>query len=127
MSDQSQRPTPPIAAKKPIERVYHGDTVVDDYEWLRDKSDPEVIGYLEAENAYTEASTARLEPLRQQIFDEIKARNEAALNGVGAKMPREEARGKLLATLKTPNDKLPFPTPQPQTPPAPKKDDKEKK
>ncbi len=67
---------PPVAAVKPITRVHHGDTFVDDYEWLRDKADPEVIGYLEAENAYTEASTARLEPLRQQIFDEIASRTK---------------------------------------------------
>ena len=53
-------------------------------------------------------------------LDEVKARNEAALNGVGAKMPRDEARGKLLATLKGPNDKMPFPTPEPP-PPPPKK------
>ena len=59
----------------------------------------------------------------QPNLDEIKARNEAALNGVGTKMPREEARGKLLADLKSPNDKLPFPKPEPQTPapPAPPK------
>ncbi|HEX8092364.1 S9 family peptidase [Jatrophihabitans sp.] len=76
MSDQPQQPTPPIAMTKPIERVHHGDTFVDDYEWLRDKEDPEVIGYLEAENAYTEACTARLQPLRQQIFDEIVARTQ---------------------------------------------------
>jgi len=75
MSDP-QRPTPPVAARKPVQRVHHGDTFVDDYEWLRDKSDPEVISYLEAENAYTEASTARLQPLRQQIFDEIAARTK---------------------------------------------------
>jgi hypothetical protein len=54
-------------------------------------------------------------------LDEIKARNEAALGGVGAKMPREEARARLLANLKTPNDKLPFPAPEPPAPPAPKK------
>jgi hypothetical protein len=63
-------------------------------------------------------------------LDEIKARNEAALNGVGAKMPREEARGKLLTTLKTPNDKLPFPAPEPPTTPtqpASKKDEKKDK
>jgi oligopeptidase B len=76
MPDKSQPSGPPVAAVKPIERVHHGDTFVDDYEWLRDKADPEVIGYLEAENAYTEASTARLEPLRQQIFDEIVTRTK---------------------------------------------------
>ena len=59
-------------------------------------------------------------------LDEVKARNEAALNGVGAKMSRGEARGKLLGTLKGPDDKLPFPTPEPVPPAAPKKDDKGK-
>ncbi len=54
-------------------------------------------------------------------LDEVKARNEAALNGVGAKMPRDKARGDLLGTLKGPNDKMPFPTPEP-TPP--KKEEK---
>ena len=76
MSDQPRQPTPPVAARKPVERVHHGDTFVDDYEWLRDKADPEVIGYLEAENAYTEACTARLGALRQQVFDEIVTRTQ---------------------------------------------------
>jgi hypothetical protein len=59
-------------------------------------------------------------------LDEVKARNEAALNGVGAKMSQREARDALIAKLKGPNDKLPFPTPEPPVPaaPAPKKDDK---
>jgi oligopeptidase B len=72
----SQQPQPPVAATKPIERVHHGNTFVDDYEWLRDKADPEVIDYLEAENAYTDARTAHLQPLRQQIFDEIATRTQ---------------------------------------------------
>src|SRR5690606_35213479 len=45
-----------------------------DYEWLRDKESPEVIAYLEAENAWTQAQTAHLAGLRQSIFDEIKTR-----------------------------------------------------
>ncbi len=64
----------PRAAKRPTERTHHGDTVVDDYEWLRDKDNPEVIAHLEAENAWTEAETASLAPLRQSIFEEIKGR-----------------------------------------------------
>ena len=61
----------------PSERTHHGDTVVDEYEWLRDKDDPETIAYLEAENAYTEARTAHLaEPARATIFEEIKARTQ---------------------------------------------------
>jgi oligopeptidase B len=69
-------PRPPVATKVPIERVHHDDTVIDDYEWLRDKTNPEVIAHLEAENAYTKAMTEHLEPLRQSIFDEIKRRTQ---------------------------------------------------
>jgi oligopeptidase B len=65
---------PPVAEIRPITRSHHGDDFVDDYEWLRDKDDPATLAYLEAENAHTEAAAAHLEPLRQQIFDEIKAR-----------------------------------------------------
>ena len=64
----------PAAPRRPITRTHHGDEFVDDYEWLRDKEDPETLAYLEAENAHTDAATAHLEPLRQQIFDEIKSR-----------------------------------------------------
>jgi len=66
--------TPPIAAKKPQQRVHHNDVYVDDYEWLRDKESPEVIAHLEAENAYTQERTAHLELLQEQIFEEIKDR-----------------------------------------------------
>jgi len=65
---------PPVAERRPITRSHHGDDFVDDYEWMRDKEDPATLSYLEAENAHTDAATAHLEPLRQQIFDEIKAR-----------------------------------------------------
>jgi oligopeptidase B len=65
---------PPVAARKPIERTHHGDVFVDDYEWLRDKSNDEVLDYLRAENSYTEARTAHLESLREAIFSEISER-----------------------------------------------------
>ena len=65
---------PPVAPRRPVERVHHGDTFVDDYEWLRAKDDPETIAYLEAENAYAEEATAHLEELRETIFGEIKSR-----------------------------------------------------
>ncbi|TDW22538.1 S9 family peptidase [Kribbella kalugense] len=74
MSEMNSSPTPPVAAKKPVERSHHGDVFVDDYEWLRDKTDDEVLGYLRAENAYTEARTAHLESLREAIFKEISDR-----------------------------------------------------
>lgn len=68
--------TAPIAKRVPTERVHHGDVFTDEYEWLRDKENPEVIAYLEAENAYTDAQTAKLAPLREKIFEEIKGRTQ---------------------------------------------------
>jgi len=44
----------PVAEKKPKELTIHGDTRIDNYYWLRDRDNPEVIAYLEAENAYRE-------------------------------------------------------------------------
>jgi oligopeptidase B len=70
------RAVPPVAKKVPSERVHHGDTVVDEYAWLADKDDPETIAHLAAENAWTEASTAHLAGLREQIFNEIKTRTQ---------------------------------------------------
>ena len=67
---------PPVAKKVRTERTHHGDTFVDEYEWLRDKDDAEVIAFLEAENAYTEANTAQLADLRATIFGEIKSRTK---------------------------------------------------
>ena len=69
-------PTPPRAKQVETVRDHHGDRVVDPYEWLRDKSDPEVIAHLEAENDYAEAMTAHLEPLRAAIFEEIRSRTQ---------------------------------------------------
>ena len=65
---------PPVALRRPVESTHHGRTRVDDYDWLREKESPEVTAYLEAENVFTEARTEHLAPLRQAIFDEIKAR-----------------------------------------------------
>ena len=64
----------PVAAKKPITRTFHGHTVHDEYEWLRDKESSETLDYLEQENAYTEAQTKHLEPLRDEIYQEILTR-----------------------------------------------------
>ena len=67
---------PPLARKTPTERTHHGDTVLDNYEWLREKESPEVIAHLEAENAYTVERTAHLAALRDTVFGEIKARTQ---------------------------------------------------
>ncbi len=65
---------PPIAQKIPKELVLHGDTRVDPYFWMRERSDPATIAYLEAENAYTDAMMSPVEPLRKRIYDEILSR-----------------------------------------------------
>ncbi|MBO9627575.1 MAG: oligopeptidase B, partial [Microbacterium sp.] len=64
----------PIAARRPSVRTHHGDAFEDPYEWMREKDSPEVVSHLEAENAYTDARTAHLAPLRERIFQEIKGR-----------------------------------------------------
>ncbi|MBE7163198.1 MAG: S9 family peptidase, partial [Williamsia herbipolensis] len=72
-SEPTQAATP-TAAKHPVTRTHHGIDFVDDYEWMRDKESPETLAYLEAENAYTDAATEHLAPLRERIFDEVKNR-----------------------------------------------------
>lgn len=64
---------PPVAPARPVETSHHGRRRVDAYDWLRDKDSPEVLTYLEAENAWTAAQTEHLAPLRQTLFEEIKA------------------------------------------------------
>ena len=66
----------PVAARRPSLRIHHGDRFSDPYEWLRDKQNPEVIAYLEAENAYTEAQTRRSSDLADAVFGEIKSRTK---------------------------------------------------
>lgn len=65
---------PPFAAKKPKDVSLHGDTRIDDYFWLRDKTDAAVLAHLRAENAYTEAATAPLQPLREALYREMVGR-----------------------------------------------------
>jgi oligopeptidase B len=77
MSDHTSTPAPaPIAPRRPIARTHHGDTFEDPYEWLREKTNPEVIAHLEAENAYTAAHTGHLDALTEAVFGEIKARTK---------------------------------------------------
>ena len=70
----AQTPAPPIV--KPIAKVdtIHGDVMVDNYFWLRDRKNPEVVKYLEAENAYTDAMTKHLAPLQEQLYKEMLGR-----------------------------------------------------
>ncbi|MEZ5358232.1 MAG: S9 family peptidase [Candidatus Zixiibacteriota bacterium] len=65
---------PPIAKKAPHTEVRHGQEVTDNYYWLRERDNPEVIAYLEAENAYTDSMMKHTEALQEKIFEEMKKR-----------------------------------------------------
>jgi oligopeptidase B len=65
---------PPRAAQRPVELEAHGDVRVDDYYWLRERDNPEVIAYLEAENDYTEAVMAGAADLQEKLYEEIVGR-----------------------------------------------------
>lgn len=67
-------PSAPAVPTRPTTRSHHGDDVIDPYEWLRAKDDEQVLAHLAAENAYTQARTAHLDALQEQIFQEIKGR-----------------------------------------------------
>lgn len=69
-------PKPPVAKQVPVTRERFGESAVDEYVWLRDRNDPDLLPLLEAENAYTEAVLAPLRELRERIFGEIKARTQ---------------------------------------------------
>jgi len=69
-----QLPTAPVAPRRPYVLAHHGDERIDDWYWLRERDDPDVREYLEAENSFTEAALAHLAPLRDQIFEEIRGR-----------------------------------------------------
>jgi oligopeptidase B len=67
-------PAPPRAARRPRVLEAHGDQRVDPYYWLREKDDPEVIAYLEAENSYADAVMAPSLPLQDKLYREIVGR-----------------------------------------------------
>jgi oligopeptidase B len=68
---QTTTATPPIARKLHTETSLFGTTLTDDYAWLRDKEDPEVTAYLEAENAYAESVMSPLNGLREDLYQEM--------------------------------------------------------
>ena len=57
----------------------HGYTLTDDYFWLREKSSPDVISYLEAENAYTEEVMRPTKGLQETLYKEMLARIKQAI------------------------------------------------
>ena len=73
-SSKEEATLTPVAQKRPVTLELHGDSRVDDYYWLRDRENPEVISYLEAENAYTEQMLSPFKGLQDILFDEMKSR-----------------------------------------------------
>ncbi len=65
---------PPVAKIVPKQLEKHGNVRTDNYYWLRERDNPEVIAYLKAENEYTQAMTAHTKELEEKIFGEFKAR-----------------------------------------------------
>ncbi len=74
MSCAPTEPVAPVVEKRPHELEAHGDVRIDDYYWLRERSNPEVLAYLEAENTYTAAVMAPTEELQAELFEELKNR-----------------------------------------------------
>ena len=71
------RPAPPLARQQPQRLEKHGDVRTDDFYWLKERENPEVIAYLEAENAYTEAAMAPTRELQEALYQEIVGRIQA--------------------------------------------------
>src|SRR3954470_22750415 len=65
---------PPVARKIPHTVQLHGETLSDDYFWLRNKGTPEVEQYLRAEAAYADAMMKPTEPLQKTLYEEMLSR-----------------------------------------------------
>jgi oligopeptidase B len=74
MAEQTDRLRPPLPERRPTVIEAHGDKRTDDFYWLRDREDPAVLTHLELEHAYADSVLARLGPLQETIFQEMKAR-----------------------------------------------------
>ena len=66
--------TPPLAAVRPHRFDEFGTVRIDNYYWLKERSNPEVIKYLEDENAYTKAVMAHTQALQDRLYEEMKGR-----------------------------------------------------
>ena len=65
---------PPKVAKKPKELIKHDDVRIDNYYWLNDKENPEVLDYLNAENDFFDKMTSHTKNMQKDLFEEMKSR-----------------------------------------------------
>jgi oligopeptidase B len=71
---KENKPMPPVAKKVPHEMTEHGNKRVDNYFWMNQRENPEVIAYLNAENTYTNAVMKHTEALQDKLYNEIKSK-----------------------------------------------------
>src|SRR5262245_59535655 len=64
-------PQPPMAEKKSKTTNIHGDTLVDDYFWLREKNSPSVMAYLHSEDDYAQSVMKPTAPLQEKLYNEM--------------------------------------------------------
>lgn len=74
MSHAQPQLTPPQAPRRPVQITKHDDVRTDEYFWLRERDNPEVVAYLTAENAYCAAAMAHTEPLQETLYTEMLGR-----------------------------------------------------
>jgi oligopeptidase B len=74
VSERAPKPVPPVAKKIPKKFEKHGHFRVDNYYWLKERDNPEVLDYLKAENEYTDSVMAHTEGTQQTLFEEFKNR-----------------------------------------------------
>jgi oligopeptidase B len=65
---------PPVAKKIPHKFELHGDTRIDNYFWMKDRDNPEVIDYIKEENSFYESETKETKAFQENLFQEIKSR-----------------------------------------------------
>jgi oligopeptidase B len=74
LADEATSPRPPVARRIEKTAGLHGDKREDPYFWLREKSNPEVLAYIQAENAYTESVMKSTEPFQERLYKEMLGR-----------------------------------------------------
>ncbi|MBZ5569580.1 MAG: S9 family peptidase [Acidobacteriia bacterium] len=70
-ADKTEAPKPPVAKVVAKDVTVHGDTRIDNYFWLRDKQNPEVAAYLNAENVYADAVMNGTGALQESLYKEL--------------------------------------------------------
>ena len=75
---EAAEPEPPVARTVPRVHTIHGESRIDEYHWLRDREDPEVLAHLEAENRYTDRAMRHTEGLQELLYQELRGRIKEA-------------------------------------------------